>query len=168
MVVGVACGGGVTVGADSSHPCPRPRQRHCCHNHRCRGGRWLATAWVSLSLHLLPRPLSSWEQTARVTITVAPRSRRLHDWGRTLTVVECPGGGIIVGIVGGVTYGVPLSTRGVVMVGVMRSQVIVVLGPMQLVAGIVIGMARSCMSSPWLGVHNVQGLHWRSATQQRH
>ncbi len=107
-----------------------------------------------------------WERTARVTITVAPQLRRLRDWGRTLTVVECPSGGIVVGVVGSVTYGVPLSTHGVVTVGVARGRVIVVLGPAWLVAGIVIGMARSCMSSPWLGVHDVRGLRWQSATQQ--
>ncbi len=56
-------GGVVIVAEDGSRPC----RRHCRHGHRCRGGRRLASASVSLP----PRPSSLWKQTARVTVVIA-------------------------------------------------------------------------------------------------
>ncbi len=56
-------GGVVIVAEDGSRPC----HRHCCHGHRCCGGRRLASASASL----LPRPSSLWKQTARVTVIIA-------------------------------------------------------------------------------------------------
>ncbi len=52
--------------------------------------------------------------------------RRRLDWGCTrFTLVECPGGGIVVGIVDGPTSRAPLSgSVGVVMVGVHRGRAI--------------------------------------------
>ncbi len=75
--------------------------------------------------------------------------RRRCDWGRTwLTLVECPGVGIVVGIVDDLTCGAPLSGS---------------VGSLWVARGLVIFVVRSprglwpVLSSPWLGVHAIRG-----------
>ncbi len=83
------------------------------------------------------------------------RLRRHRDWGRTqLTLVECPGVGIVVGVVDDLTRGAPLSGS---------------VGSLWVARGLVIFAVRSprglwpALSSPWLGVHAIRGSHWWSA-----
>ena len=77
------------------------------------------------------------------------RLRRRRDWGRTrLTLVECPGVGIVVGVVDNLTRGAPLSGS---------------VGSLWVARGLVIFPVRSprglwpALSSPWLGVHAIRG-----------
>ncbi len=81
--------------------------------------------------------------------------RRRHDWGCTrLTLVECPGIGIVVGVMDDLTCGAPLSGS---------------VGSLWVTHGLVIFAVRSlcglwlALSSPWLGVHAIRGSHWWSA-----
>src|SRR6266702_5796912 len=83
------------------------------------------------------------------------RLRRRRDWGRTrLTLVECPGVGIVVGVVDSLTRGAPLSGS---------------VGSSWVARGLVIFAVRSprglwpALSSPWLGVHAIRGSRWWSA-----